>query len=77
MSKNVARMEIDDVLIVEFLQLPKGTRILEIHKKETYLAGKIVYTFVVQNDDLPSVNDGQEIPKIMPSYKRVEFSWNS
>lgn len=74
-ANRIARIQIHEELIRQFLRFPEGTEISDIYRTP---AGKIdrVYTLVVRHGDLPEVEDGDEIPLITPVYEKINFHWN-
>lgn len=59
----VARMMITRTFLLDFLQLPKGTRLRQIFSYDPHTA---CFNIEIENSNLASVRDGEIIPQILP-----------
>lgn len=67
-TRNMAKFQVDPMLLAEALALPEGTRIHGI--VTDHMTGGFV--FIVESSELPGIEDYEEPPEITPTLEIVD-----
>lgn len=74
-AKHLGRFVLDYRLFAEALGLPELARVKVIDDASRYYGGAVI---VIEHPDLPEVEEGEQIPEIMPLFeggKLVDWGW--